>query len=888
MAEFPQSREEAILQATINGEEYTGYPESRIEALLLELKAVIESGGGGGGGTTNYNLLENKPQIGGVTLTGDKSASDLSLASTSRLADAENMVCAEFFDASKAYTKDTYVIYNDGLYKFKSAHTAGAAWDATIVDEVDLLTVIQEATNPTIAPPVLNKESVVSENDVNTLSAILTAQQTSAYMLILSICNSESFPTLTSCTVSVNLEAKTVSDYYVSEGYGIASKYVLLNLEAGDSIAASISSNVDVFGTSASIMLVRLSNSINGLTLKDAEFSNNYVDPTLNFNVEKDAVYLLWFFNRSDGVGTFKTLKKNNANITTNKIVCSSGSGWQISHGMCMVYAKALDTFAVAIQFNGYFDAVGVFEVLMDTGESYNDLKDKPQINGVTLSGNKSLSDLGIPTALASLTDDATHRTVTDAEKSTWNTTGEAIETEKTVSGNPITITDALPYPAVSLSAEIEAIQDLHGFDHPWVGGAGKNKLPMTVSGIKALNTTGTWSGNVYTVNGGTFTIQTDNDGNVTGAVANGTFTERAFLLFVNSNDMTTDFVKTILGKTIILNGCPTRAGNPYAQMFNTWGTTSPIYDNGSDPATLAVPSTISGYRCQIEIYAGTVSNVLFKPMIRLSTESDASFAPYSNICPISGHTSITITDVDAESQTATVTVQLGQTVYGGTLNVTTGVMTMDKAIIDMGDLTYSYNATDKIFYATLGGVGDRLNAISTVFVVASTTTGALLEDGEFMFRTDLDRVYLKCLAYDDATQFKTAMTGQKICYELATPTTIQLTPEQLTMLKGYNRLNSDGGGDITLTYLANRLDDKADKLYGTMVFSSSAMDVGCQDQQLALFRNVSIEQVVGRIDVWTKAVASSVVACHRSGIGSADGLGASRASCALPLANVK
>ena len=51
MADFPESRSEAILLATINGEEYTGYPESRIEELLIELKAVIEAGGGGGGGT---------------------------------------------------------------------------------------------------------------------------------------------------------------------------------------------------------------------------------------------------------------------------------------------------------------------------------------------------------------------------------------------------------------------------------------------------------------------------------------------------------------------------------------------------------------------------------------------------------------------------------------------------------------------------------------------------------------------------------------------------------------------------------------------------------------------------------------------------------------------
>ena len=44
----PQSRNEAILEATINGTEYTDPPQSRIEDLLLQLKAVIEAGGGGG------------------------------------------------------------------------------------------------------------------------------------------------------------------------------------------------------------------------------------------------------------------------------------------------------------------------------------------------------------------------------------------------------------------------------------------------------------------------------------------------------------------------------------------------------------------------------------------------------------------------------------------------------------------------------------------------------------------------------------------------------------------------------------------------------------------------------------------------------------------------
>jgi hypothetical protein len=65
---------------------------------------------------------------------------------------------------------------------------------------------------------------------------------------------------------------------------------------------------------------------------------------------------------------------------------------------------------------------------------NYNDLSNKPQINSVTLSGNKSSADLGladasdIPTALSDLTDDATHRTVADTEKAAWNGKQSALD----------------------------------------------------------------------------------------------------------------------------------------------------------------------------------------------------------------------------------------------------------------------------------------------------------------------------------------------------------------------------------------------------------------------------------------------------------------------------
>lgn len=51
-----------------------------------ELLAIAKkSGGGGSGGTSNYNELNNKPQIGGVTLQGNKSLADLGIASAEAL-----------------------------------------------------------------------------------------------------------------------------------------------------------------------------------------------------------------------------------------------------------------------------------------------------------------------------------------------------------------------------------------------------------------------------------------------------------------------------------------------------------------------------------------------------------------------------------------------------------------------------------------------------------------------------------------------------------------------------------------------------------------------------------------------------------------------------------
>lgn len=62
----PQSRNEAILQNMLGANNVLEPPQSRIEALLQEILVS-----GGGGGTSDYEHLNNLPQINGTELKGD-------------------------------------------------------------------------------------------------------------------------------------------------------------------------------------------------------------------------------------------------------------------------------------------------------------------------------------------------------------------------------------------------------------------------------------------------------------------------------------------------------------------------------------------------------------------------------------------------------------------------------------------------------------------------------------------------------------------------------------------------------------------------------------------------------------------------------------------------
>ena len=212
----------------------------------------------------------------------------------------------------------------------------------------------------------------------------------------------------------------------------------------------------------------------------------------------------------------------------------------------------------------------------------------------------------------------------------------ETMKVTKAVEGEHITIDDAASVPAESYQLTLSPVQSLNGYDSPWVGGAGKNKLDMTLAAIKTANTAGTWTGDVYTLNNLTFTFE-QQDGYVTAIKVNGT-ADATTRLYVRPYQ-TGWFLDADTAYT--MTGCPSGGGGSTYLLYVDANYALPNSTDTGNGATFTVngsDASVKGYGIRITVYSGVqCNNLTFKPMIRLATVTDSTFAPYSNICPIHG-----------------------------------------------------------------------------------------------------------------------------------------------------------------------------------------------------------------------------------------------------------
>jgi hypothetical protein len=479
------------------------------------------------------------------------------------------------------------------------------------------------------------------------------------------------------------------------------------------------------------------------------------------------------------------------------------------------------------------------------------------------------------PTAVVS------DRDIIDGQGNTLSVLAEALT--KTASGNPVVISDCAGGKARSLITEINAIQDLHGYDKPWVGGAGKNlyggtvgtifDLPKTIPANTqiAISFTRTASdqGNAVTLNlyksgestrydyytisdSSRVVIVTDDTARVlvygtdiditniqieigstatsfapysnicpisgrtavavddvgknvlpntyTGYTRNGiTWTVDSEGIIDADGTATAHEGMTIISQAdlqrllaeygdLIITGCPTGGGDSTYQIVTSFNG-SYAYDRGNG-LTLPANGTYS-LGIMVQIRNGyTARHVKFKVMLRPANTS-ATYEPYA-------HSSVTI--------------QLGQTVYGAEINWNTGVMTVRTAAETFDgsdDESWNWSTANSLAWIEVNGafITDDVTQHNVY------TLNNMFEDKSWVDKSNSgsvglvygnSRVYVKYSGITSVADAKALFASNplQVCYELAEPIELTLTPTEVQMLKGYNRVTIDNGS-IELGYIA-------------------------------------------------------------------------------------
>lgn len=346
----------------------------------------------------------------------------------------------------------------------------------------------------------------------------------------------------------------------------------------------------------------------------------------------------------------------------------------------------------------------------------------------------------------------------------------------KTVTGAIIHITDALAKPVQALSVKLEPIQAGSGDPSP------DNVRP--ISGWDAVKVTRTgknlFDPSVFL----TATGWTETDGVYSGNSSNIQYSLIGYLLALPN------FTQQI---TLSFRGYvdyeDSRAG--YFRIYYADGTSSFLEVKDK----LWKDYTLTSTAGKVVVGIGfTMSNSRDISLTDFQVEIGSSATAYS---PYVG---------------TTYPIPLGQTVYGGQLDVVTGVLTVDRAIITPNVTSVSapntYGIVNCSFvvspYSVPNGDPRLLLAISNVLGVQSTLFANTEKQGFLI--ANRATAYLRLLSADvtDVASANAWVSDNncRIVYYLETPTTIQLTPTQVELLQGENNIWSDG--TMTLVYLAD------------------------------------------------------------------------------------
>lgn len=321
----------------------------------------------------------------------------------------------------------------------------------------------------------------------------------------------------------------------------------------------------------------------------------------------------------------------------------------------------------------------------------------------------------------------------------------------------------------------------VYGHDTIELTGYGKNLIPATLDNVKTLNSTGTWEDNAYTLNGVTFTVHANADGYITGVDLSGTASEQTEFALTNLD-------ASLDAGTYFISGVPKDSTTIWLNTVCPKSTSGYWIDSRVDGRgfSATVGENDRPYYLRIRVASTYTGLATVYPMIEVGTEGTA-FEPYK--------------------QGANISINLPYTIYGGSLEVESGKLSVNQQLVTLDDMTWGYGHNR--WYCSISPIAKYVDTTTVANIVASCYTadtpanvysGATdniisIEDGN------------KITVYNGSSEVQP--TGTAV-YELATPYEIQLTPTQVTFLEGTNTLFTNGTS-IVVEYTKGRVATQAD-----------------------------------------------------------------------------